>query len=94
MRRITAAGGFMIEPASEAPDPLEVAVEQAVAICDGDVRAALRAALVANSFLMDEVERLKRAASFGFARGKGPARRASERLERWREISAGNDEDS
>jgi hypothetical protein len=51
----------MIEPASEASDPVEVAVEQPIAICDGDVRAALRAALVANSFLMDEVERLTRA---------------------------------
>jgi hypothetical protein len=77
----------MAEPASDAPDSLEAAVEQAIAICDGNVRAALRAALGANSFLMDEVERLTRAASFGFARGKiSPARRASERLERWREI--------
>jgi hypothetical protein len=85
----------MVEPASEASDPVEAAVEQAIAICDGDVRAALRAALVANSFLMDEVERLTRAASFGFARGRtSPARRASERLERWREISAGNEEDT
>jgi hypothetical protein len=58
------------------------------------VRAALRAALVANSFLTDEVERLARAASFGFARGKvSPARRASERLDRWREISAGSESD-
>jgi hypothetical protein len=85
----------MVEPASEAPDPLEVAIERAIAICDGDVRSALRAALVANSFLMDEVERLARAASFGFARGKtSPARRASERLDRSREISAGSDEDT
>jgi hypothetical protein len=86
----------MVEPASEAPDPVvEVAVEQAIAICDGDVRAALRAALVANSLLMDEVERLRRATSFGFARGRtSPARRASERLERCREISAGNEEDT
>src|SRR5437016_294235 len=59
----------MAEPASDAPDPLE-AVEQAIAICGGDVRAALRAALVANSFLADEVERLTRAASFGFARSE------------------------
>jgi hypothetical protein len=73
---------------------LEVAVEQAIAICEGDVRAALRAALVANSFLMDEVERLRRAASFGFAHGRtSSARRASERLDRWREISAGQVED-
>jgi hypothetical protein len=82
----------MAEPASDAPDPLEAAVEQAIAICDGDVRAALRAALVANSFLMDEVERLTRAASFGFARGRiSPARRASAKLDHWREISAGNE---
>jgi hypothetical protein len=85
----------MVKPASEAPDPVDAAIEQAIAICDGDVRAALRAALVANSFLMDEVERLTRAASFGFARGRtSPARRASERLERWREISAGSEEDT
>jgi hypothetical protein len=84
----------MVEPASKAPDPLEAAMEQAIAICDGDVRGALRAALVANSFLMDEVDRLNRAASFGFARGKtSPARRAGERLERWREISAGSESD-
>jgi hypothetical protein len=85
----------MVEPASDAPDPLEAAVEQAIAICDGDVRAALRAALVANSFLMDEVERLTGAVSFGFTRGRiSPARRASERLDRWREISAGNEQDT
>jgi hypothetical protein len=84
----------MVEPASDTPDPLEAAVEQAIAICDGDLRAALRAALVANSFLIDEVERLRRAASFGFARGRtSPARRASERLERWREISAGSEDE-
>jgi hypothetical protein len=85
----------MVDPASEAPDPMEAAIEQAIAICDGDVRAALRAALVANSFLMDEVEQLTRAVSVGFARGRtSPARRASERLERRREISAGSDEDT
>jgi hypothetical protein len=62
----------------------------ASAICDGDVRAALRAALVSNSFLADEVERLTRAASFGFVRGKiSPARRASEKLDDWRDISSG-----
>jgi len=42
---------------------------------------------------MNEVVRLERAVSFGFARGKAsPRRRASERLERWREISAGRDD--
>lgn len=77
----------MVQPASNAPDLLEAAVEQAIAICDGDVLAALRAALVANSFLMDEVERLTKEVSVGFARGRiSPARRASERLNRWRGI--------
>ena len=84
----------MGEPAFEVPTLLEAAVEQAIAICDGDVRAALRAALVANSLLMDEVERLTRTASFGFARRRtSPARTASDRLERWRGISAGSEEE-
>ncbi len=85
----------MVQPASNAPDLLEAAVEQAIAICDGDVLAALRAALVANSFLMDEVERLTKEVSVGFARGRiSPARRASERLNRWRGISTGSEEET
>ena len=65
----------MAEPIPDAPYSLEAAVEQAIAICDGDVRAALRAALVANSFWADEVERITGLASFGFARGRiSPAR--------------------
>jgi hypothetical protein len=85
----------MGEPAPDAPYSLEVAVEQAIAICDGDVRAALRAALIANSFLADEVEQLTRAVSFGFARGRtSSARRASETLDGWREISAGSESDT
>jgi hypothetical protein len=88
-------GGIMVQPASNAPDLLEAAVEQAIAICDGDVLAALRAALVANSFLMDEVERLTKEVSVGFARGRiSPARRASERLNRWRGISTGSEEET
>jgi hypothetical protein len=70
---------------------LEGQVDEAIAICGGDVRAALRAALIANSFLEAEVERLARAVSFGFTRGTS-ARRASDRLEEWREISERNDE--
>src|SRR5262249_62339384 len=42
---------------------------KAIRICGGDVRAALRATLVANSFLEGELERLTRAISRGFARG-------------------------
>jgi hypothetical protein len=85
----------MAQPAPYVPDLLEAAVEQAIAICDGDVRAALRAALVANSFLADEVERLTKEASIGFTRGRiSPARRASERLNRWRGVSTGSEEDT
>jgi hypothetical protein len=71
-------------------DPLELAVHEAVATCDGDLRAALRAALVANAFLAAEVERLTQAVSFGFTRGRtSPRRRASEKVDEWREKSCG-----
>lgn len=71
---------------ADAAAALEGEVDEAIAICSGDVRAALRAALVANSFLEAEVERLTKAVSFGFIRGT-PARRASQMLDQWREIS-------
>jgi hypothetical protein len=80
----------MAEAKAETPDRTELAVDEAIAICDGDIRAALRASLVANSFLTAEVERLSNAVSFGFTRGKlSPARGASEKLDQWREISSG-----
>ena len=37
---------------------LEAEVDEAIALCGGDVRAALRATLVANAYLESEVERL------------------------------------
>jgi hypothetical protein len=64
-------------------------VDQAIEARDGDIRAALRAALIANSFLPGEIERLTRAVSLGFTRQQSPSRKASEMLDRWREISAG-----
>jgi hypothetical protein len=79
----------MAEPKPDTPDPLEFAVEEAIALCDGDVRAALRAALVANSFLTAEVERLAQAVSFGFTPGRSAARRASGKVDNWREMSSG-----
>jgi hypothetical protein len=78
-----------------ATESLEREVDEAVALCDGDMRAALRAALVANSFLTAEVERLMQAVSFGFTRGsRSAARRASEKLDDWREISSDGAPDS
>jgi hypothetical protein len=49
---------------------LEAEVDEAIATCGGDVRAALRATLVANAYLEAEVERLTDAISTGFARGR------------------------
>jgi hypothetical protein len=67
---------------------LEAAVDQAIAVYDGDVRAARRSAIVANTFLTAEMERLVNAVSFGFTHGKAAGRRASETLDSWRQISA------
>jgi hypothetical protein len=60
-------------PAQSEPvhgDDLERAVDDAIAACDGDVRATIRALIVSNSFLHARVERLTDLVSPGFARGK------------------------
>jgi hypothetical protein len=57
-------------PAPETSRPIEQAADEAIAICDGDMRAALRAALLANTFLESENERLKQAVSAGYTRRK------------------------
>ena len=51
-------------------DDLESAVDMAIAACDGDARDAVRALVIANSFLMEEIERLRSLISPGFVRGK------------------------
>jgi hypothetical protein len=65
----------MSQPTSETTelDPnaqLEFEVQQAIDLCGGDARAALRATLIANAFLQSEVERLISTVSTGFARGQ------------------------
>jgi hypothetical protein len=70
----------MSEPALTAPQidiaaALEAEVEEAIALCGGDVRAALRTTLIANAFLQAEVDRLADAVSPGFARGRIRRRR-------------------
>jgi hypothetical protein len=45
-------------------------VDQAIAACGGDVRAALKAMIVANGYLETEVKTLQAAVSSGYARGK------------------------
>jgi hypothetical protein len=49
---------------------LDEAVGLAIAACDGDLRATIRALLVSNTFLHSEVERLRSLISPGFARGR------------------------
>ena len=54
----------------EEDDGLEAAVEQAIAVCDGDMRAAIRALIVANNFLESEISELKKAVSHAYTRGR------------------------
>jgi len=49
---------------------LEAAIDQAIAVCDGNLRATIGALIVANSFLESEVEELKKAVSHAFVRGR------------------------
>jgi acetaldehyde dehydrogenase (acetylating) len=51
-------------------DQLEAATDQAIAVCGGDVRAALKAMIVANEFLESEVYELMQAVSHAYARGR------------------------
>jgi hypothetical protein len=55
---------------NERDDGLDAAVEQAIAVCDGDMRAAIRALIVANNFLESEISELKKAVSHAYTRGR------------------------
>ncbi|UEM17802.1 hypothetical protein J4G43_049675 [Bradyrhizobium barranii subsp. barranii] len=50
-------------------DPLDVATDQVIAACDGDVRAAVRTLIVANGLLEAELSDVYAATSKGYARG-------------------------
>jgi hypothetical protein len=52
------------------PDRLEQAIDQAIAVCGGDAREAVKSLIVANHFLETDLERLRAAVSTGYARGK------------------------
>jgi hypothetical protein len=64
------APGRSSESEAEIAASLEAEIDEAIATCGGDVRAALRATLVANAYLEAELERLTEAISTGFARGQ------------------------
>ena len=66
------------EAETETTALVEAEVAEAIASCGGDVRAALRATLIANAYLKAEIERLTEAISTGFARGR--MRKAPQRI--------------
>ena len=51
-------------------DPLELAADQVIAACDGDVRAAVRALIVAKGLLEQELSHVWASSSKGYARGR------------------------
>ncbi len=55
-------------PDGEALSRLEVAADEAIALCGGDARAAVIALLVANDFLERELDLTRVAVSSGFSR--------------------------
>jgi hypothetical protein len=57
-------------PRNQEDDELEAAVDQAIAACDGDRRATIRALIVANNYLEAEVTELMKAVSHAYARGR------------------------
>ena len=55
---------------AEQDDGLEAAVEQAISACGSDLRATIRALIVANEYLETEVGELMKAVSHAYARGR------------------------
>ncbi|HWX63771.1 hypothetical protein [Bradyrhizobium sp.] len=58
------------QPNQNEVDALEVAINQAIAACGGDARAAIRALILANDFLENEVSELMKAVSHAYVRGR------------------------
>ena len=58
------------QPNAQDADELEAAVDQAIAACDGDMRSAIRALIVANEYLESEVNELMKAVSHAYVRGR------------------------
>ena len=55
---------------SEESDRLEAAADQAIAACNGDMRSAIRALILANEYLEYELCEMFAAVSKGYARGR------------------------
>lgn len=50
-------------------DQYEAATEEAIEACGGDARAAVKALLIVNAFLEDELVLAKMAVSYGYSKG-------------------------
>jgi hypothetical protein len=63
---------MLISPQTAAleDEALEAAVDAAIAACGGDLRATIRALIVANNFLESEVSELMKAVSHAYTRGR------------------------
>jgi hypothetical protein len=51
-------------------DGLETVVDEAIATCGGDMRATIRALIVANDYLETEIGELMKAVSRAYVRGR------------------------
>ena len=58
------------KPSQQPTDELEAAVDQAISACRGDLRATIRALIVANDYLETEVGELMKAISHAYTRGR------------------------
>jgi hypothetical protein len=58
------------KPAAPDDDELETEVDEAITACDGDLRATIRALIVANKYLECEVSELMKAVSRAYVRGR------------------------
>jgi hypothetical protein len=66
-----------MEPESQEQFPeLETAVDQAIAACDGDPRAAVLSLIIANNYLTRELERACQQVSLGYSRQKQTRRKS------------------
>jgi hypothetical protein len=63
------------EAAAPLPADLDAAADQAIAACGGDAREAVKALLVANDFLEQQLDELRAKVSTGYARGRLPTAR-------------------
>lgn len=71
------------EQKQEAGTPIdfEAETDEAIALCDGDARTALKATLIANAYLESELERIVAMLSSGYGRGlvRKPAERPTQK---------------